>query len=296
MMLNVSAMNTMPARPPLPSREPVRLARPDGRAISYMPSRLRAKKTNTTVKNRLVIQCWLMTCSTCTRAMPPTVSTATMVGAVHPGHRQRPIMAALALLEEEADRHGDHRKDARRQQRDEPAQDRRDDGGPQAGILGSVAGPALQMTGCPRPECLATRRIPGRARLEPLAAYALEPQAVVVLLQQLLDIGRQRHGFLGRDVDGHGERVVLEHAGILANLQPHGDFQVHGLAGGRVGADEHFQGPEERPSVFVDVSLLSLIVDPFRLALRRRPEVGEILGLLERAPCSVVPDFACRCA
>src|SRR6202044_1029628 len=46
MMVNVSAMNTVPTKPPLPSRDDVYCARLCGNSISYTPNRLSAKNMN----------------------------------------------------------------------------------------------------------------------------------------------------------------------------------------------------------------------------------------------------------
>ena len=46
MIVKVRAMKIVPTMPPLPSFDEVNRARPLGNSMSYMPNRLRAKKTN----------------------------------------------------------------------------------------------------------------------------------------------------------------------------------------------------------------------------------------------------------
>ena len=79
MTVKVRAMKTTPARPPRPSPPAVRRPSHDGSMMSYMPNRLRAKKTNRPPSTRFVAQCWLTGCTSRSSRTPATVSTTAMV-------------------------------------------------------------------------------------------------------------------------------------------------------------------------------------------------------------------------
>ena len=123
MIVNVSAMNIVPSRPPLPSRDDVKLRQAAGQLDLVHAEQAQREEDEQPAQDEVHDRVDAEPAEDRQQSDGRDRQHDDDGGAVDQGHRDRPMVLLLRLLEEEADGDRDHREDAGRDQRDGAPED-----------------------------------------------------------------------------------------------------------------------------------------------------------------------------